>query len=133
MAFAKRVWDQLRATKIEDFLSALERDGYTQDKASKGAVRVYLKKESAAHRRVVIHYHPNKTWGAKFLAGLIADAGWEEPDLVRLGLIDKPLHAKSALETKLVPCDCDGGMVGSNPCPLCGGTRFREIPLPPDV
>jgi len=133
MAFTKHVWDQLRATTVEQFISALERDGYARDKSAKGAVRVYLKKENQTTKRIVIHYHSGKTWGAKFLTGLIADAGWRDADLVRLWLVKKEEKKEDAVETLLVPCDCDGGLVEGKPCPICGGTRFKEVPMPPVV
>jgi predicted RNA binding protein YcfA (HicA-like mRNA interferase family) len=132
MAFTKGVWDQLRATTVEQFIVALERDGFAADPAIRGAVRVFLKPEAKGNRRVVIHYHPRKTWGAKFLKGLLDDAGWKESDLYRLGLV-APISASrpSTLETYLVPCACNLGVLedGSS-CPECGGTRFREVPKP---
>ncbi len=38
-------------------------------------------------RRVVIHYHPNKTYSPKLLKKLLSDCGWDESDLKRLKLI----------------------------------------------
>lgn len=138
MAFSKQVWDQLRALRIEDFIAALERDGFKPDPAASGAVQAYIRKEKPANRRIVLHYHRGKSWGAKFLKGLIDDAGWMLSDLVRLGLVsgvgarELPSPAELSLGTTLVPCGCDGGVLPSGqPCPDCGGSRFREVATPP--
>ena len=132
MALPKQIWDQLRATPIEDFISALERDGFARDNASAGAVQAFIRKEKSGNRRVVLHYHPGKTWGAKFLKGLIDDAGWTLGDLVRLGFVTG-IKKDVPSPTVLVACDCDRGIIGDGqPCPECGGTSFREVPaLPP--
>ncbi|MGC2111150.1 MAG: type II toxin-antitoxin system HicA family toxin [Candidatus Korobacteraceae bacterium] len=86
MAFSQHVWDQLKATTADELIRALERDGYTKDPASKGAMIGYIK-SSGPRRRVVIHYHPRKTYGPALLKGLIADIGWNEHDLKRVKLI----------------------------------------------
>jgi predicted RNA binding protein YcfA (HicA-like mRNA interferase family) len=86
MAFSKHVWDQLKATTADELIRALERDGYRKDPASKGATIGYIK-TTEPKRRVVIHYHPRKTYGPALLKGLIADIGWSEDDLRRLKLI----------------------------------------------
>ena len=38
MAFSKHVWNQIKATTADELIDALERDGYTKDPASKGAI-----------------------------------------------------------------------------------------------
>jgi hypothetical protein len=38
-------------------------------------------------RRGGIHYHPKKTYGAKLLAGLLADIGWTEAEMKKLKLL----------------------------------------------
>jgi predicted RNA binding protein YcfA (HicA-like mRNA interferase family) len=86
MAFRKQVWDQLKSLTADDLIAALKRDGYTQDPASKGAAIAYIKL-GTPRKRVVIHYHPKKTYGAKFLQGLLDDIGWSEADLKRLKLV----------------------------------------------
>ena len=40
-------------------------------------------------RRVVIHYHPKKTYGPGLLKDLVRDIGWTDDDLIRLKLIKK--------------------------------------------
>ena len=86
MAFSKNVWNQLKSTTADEFISALERDGFTKDPASKDATIAYIK-ASSPKKRVVIHYHPRKTYGPGLLKGLIADIGWDEDDLKRVRLI----------------------------------------------
>lgn len=129
MAFTKGVWDQLRTTTADQFIAALERDGFTPDPACKGAVLVYIRFESPKNRTVVLHYHPGKTWSPKFLKGLLDDIGWKEAGLYRVGLVAgeyKPQEEHAA--THLVPCGCDGGVTADGqPCPDCGGLRFREV------
>ena len=77
MAFSKNVWNQLKAITADELISALKRDGYTKDPASKDATISYIKKGSKTER-VVIHYHPRKSYGPKLLTGLLADLGWDE-------------------------------------------------------
>lgn len=131
MAFSQDVWNQIRATTADELIKALEADGYRPDPASSDATRSYIRYKHPQSDRIVIHYHPGKTYGPKLLKSLIADAGWKtEDDLSRVGLINlrtKPLLA--AMMT--VPCGCDGGLTANGiPCPECGGTRFKEIPAP---
>jgi predicted RNA binding protein YcfA (HicA-like mRNA interferase family) len=38
-------------------------------------------------RRVSVHMHPQKTFGARLLKGLLDDTGWTEDDLRRLRMI----------------------------------------------
>jgi predicted RNA binding protein YcfA (HicA-like mRNA interferase family) len=82
VAYDANVWNQLKNFTCDEFLKALEKDGW-KDEERRGAKRCFVK----GSRRIVIHYHPGKTWGAKFLKGLLADTGWTEPDLRRLKLI----------------------------------------------
>jgi len=87
MAFSENVWSQLKNLSADDLIRALKKDGWTQE-GNRGATLGFVKgSESDRRRRVVIHYHPGKTYGAKFLKGLVSDIGWNEPDLKRLKLI----------------------------------------------
>jgi len=131
MAFSKNVWNQLKATTVEEFIDALGKDGFVPDPASSGAELAFIKQTKPENKRIVIHYHPKKTWGAKFIKGLVDDAGWKrEDDLIRVGLVKREAAtADAAPENLLVPCACDRGVLADGrPCPECGGTRFREIP-----
>jgi len=83
MAFDKAVWDQLRNTTANVLINALIADGW-EEEGKRGATRPFYKRPN---KRVVIHYHPKKTYGAKFLKGLIDDIGWSVDDLRRLKLI----------------------------------------------
>jgi predicted RNA binding protein YcfA (HicA-like mRNA interferase family) len=89
MAFPPNVWNQLKNLTADDIISALKRDGWTNDPASKGAIIGYLKKDSAGTviNRITIHYHPKKTYGPKLLQGLLADIGWTIDDFRRLKII----------------------------------------------
>lgn len=83
MAFSKQVWNQLKGKTCEELIAALERDGFLNE-GRRGAVQAYRHSDG---RRVVVHYHPNKTYGANLLKGLIQDIGWSEADMHRLKLI----------------------------------------------
>lgn len=83
--FPKTTWDQLRSVTADNFIRALEKDGWNEDKKGKTAVRGF-KKDG---RRVAIHYHPGKTFGSKLLRGLLKDVGWNEDDFIRLKLVKK--------------------------------------------
>jgi predicted RNA binding protein YcfA (HicA-like mRNA interferase family) len=86
MAFSKQVWDQLRATTADELIAALKKDGYAQDPASADATIAYIK-IGAANKRIVIHYHPRKTYRPKLLKALLDAIGWTEDDMRRLKLI----------------------------------------------
>ncbi len=83
MAFNKAIWDQLKNTTASDLIRALSADDWEED-VRRGATRAFRK---GAGKRVVIHYHPKSTYGAKMLKALINDIGWSEDDLKRLKLI----------------------------------------------
>jgi len=83
MKYSQNVWNQLKNKSPKDLMSALEKDGAICD-VTRGAVQVYRYSDG---RRITIHYHPNKTYGPKFIKGLIDDIGWTEDDLRRLKLI----------------------------------------------
>jgi predicted RNA binding protein YcfA (HicA-like mRNA interferase family) len=85
MAFAPNIWNQIKNTTADEFKKALERDGFAMEGKS-GAVLAFFK-TGPPRRRITIHYHPKKTYGAKLLQGLIDDVGWTEDDLRRLKLI----------------------------------------------
>lgn len=88
MAFARNVWDQLKNTTADDLIKALEKDGWARD-GGRGAKMGFFKSVGGQRLRVVIHYHPSKTFGSRLLQGLIDDIGWSEDDLKRLKLIKK--------------------------------------------
>lgn len=76
------VWDQLKSLTAKDLIRALGRDGWeTEDR--RGATRAF-KKDS---HRVVVHYHPKKTYRPKLLKDLLGKTGWTEDDLRRLKLV----------------------------------------------
>ena len=83
MNFPKNVWDQLKNKTAQDLMSALEKDGAIHD-VSRGAVQVYRYEDG---RRITIHPHPGKTYGPKYLKGLLDDIGWSIKDMKRLKLI----------------------------------------------
>ncbi len=86
---SRAVWDQLKAATADDLIRALERDGWKAEDR-RGATRGFVKNMNGVGRkRVVIHYHPNKTFGAGLLKGLIKDTGWTADDLKRLKLIKR--------------------------------------------
>ena len=83
MSYPKHIWNQIKNKSPKDLMCALEKDGAMLD-ITKSAVYSYRYNDG---RRIVIHYHPNKTYGPKFIKGLIEDIGWDEDDLRRLKLI----------------------------------------------
>lgn len=85
MAFSPNVWSQIKNRTADDLCSALKRDGFELE-GKRGAVLAYYKKSSPP-RRVTVHYHPRKTYGAKLLEAIIESAGWTEDDLRRLKLV----------------------------------------------
>lgn len=42
MAFSKNVWNQLKNITADELISALKRDGYTKDPASRDATISYI-------------------------------------------------------------------------------------------
>ena len=87
MAFSPDVWNQLKNLTADHLIRALQHDGWEKDPSSKGATLAFIKYEGPSRRRIVIHYHPRKTYGAKLLQSLLADIGWTDNDLRRLKLI----------------------------------------------
>lgn len=135
MAFSKHVWNQLKATTADELESALFRDGYKLDPASAGAIRGYIKKTPKGNKRATIHWHPQKSYGAGLLKGLISDVGWtSEDDLRRVGLIAGSRTKKVSVPTYLIPCNaCDRGIAqDGKPCLICGGLGQREVAEPPE-
>ena len=87
MSYSKNVWSQLKNTTAQDIQKALTKDGWSAEK-SVGAIQAYRKEfDDGAVKRVTIHVHPKKTYGAKLLQGLLTDIGWTESDLKKLKLI----------------------------------------------
>ena len=85
MAFPQHVWQQLKNTTADDLVAALKRDGFLRESQKSGAVLGFYR--SLPAKRITIHYHPGKTYGAKLLTAMINSLGWTETDLRRLRLI----------------------------------------------
>jgi predicted RNA binding protein YcfA (HicA-like mRNA interferase family) len=83
VTFPRNVWEQLRNLTADELIAALRRDRWAID-STRGSIRVYRHSDG---RRVAIHYHPQKTYGAKLLRALLDDIGWTTADLRRLKLI----------------------------------------------
>lgn len=86
MGFPSHVWGQIKNITAGELCKALLRDGWACDMKSGGSSRTFMKSGSPP-KRVSIHYHPKKTYGAKMLQGLLDDIGWTEVDLYRLRLV----------------------------------------------
>ena len=84
MKYNRNAWLQIRSITVEELMRALEKDGYKLDSNSNSKLSY---RHSVTKNRIVIHYHPGKSWGDKFLQGLLDDIGWTEKDLRRLKLI----------------------------------------------
>ena len=76
MAYSANVWDQLRNLSVDTIIKALLRDGWKEDSGGKiSGTRPFIKMIENTNHRVVIHYHPGKPYGPKFLKGLLEDIG----------------------------------------------------------
>jgi predicted RNA binding protein YcfA (HicA-like mRNA interferase family) len=74
-----------RGISARQFIRALEADGFVLQRV-RGSHRIY---RHADGRRVVAAYHAlSDTFPVGTLRGMIADAGWRDEDLQRLGLLD---------------------------------------------
>ena len=50
-------------------------------------MHIYRRVDDTGVRRVSVHVHPQKTYGAGLLKGLLKDIGWTVDDLRRLRLV----------------------------------------------
>jgi predicted RNA binding protein YcfA (HicA-like mRNA interferase family) len=74
-----------RGLSARRFIRALESDGYALQRV-RGSRRIYRRGDG---RRVVVAYHAlNDTFPIGTLRAMIVDAGWQDAELLRLGLID---------------------------------------------
>lgn len=74
-----------RGLSARRFIRALEADGFMLQRVS-GSHRIYKRLDG---RRVVVAYHAlNDSFPIGTLRAMIADAGWQEEDLARLGLAE---------------------------------------------
>ena len=80
----KETWDQLKNITAGELVRALERDSWDADETGSSA-KVFINLPQG--KRVTVHFHPHKTYGAKQLKELLDDIGWTETDLKRLKLI----------------------------------------------
>ena len=88
MDYTQNVKDQLRRLTVEKLQKALEKDGWVADPHRSARIPYVLKGENGETlNRVVIHYHPKKTFGLKLLKGLIDQIGWSVEDMQRLKLL----------------------------------------------
>ena len=70
MAFSPNVWNQLKNLTADRLIAALEKDGWTRDQASKGAILGFIKAANPGRNRITIHYHHyhhKKAYGAGLL------------------------------------------------------------------
>jgi len=74
-----------RGVSARQFVRALEADGFALQRV-RGSHRIFRHGDG---RRVVAAYHAlSDTFPIGTLRAMIADAGWEDDDLERLGLIE---------------------------------------------
>jgi len=83
MNYPRNVWDQLKNIGVNELIRALEKSGWKRD-TDTGKTYVYLHPDG---RRVTVHYHPGKTYGAKLLKALLDKIAWSEADLKDVKLI----------------------------------------------
>ena len=86
MNWTPNIWGQVKNLTCDELISAMEKDGWVRDDDKRGATLAYY--NATRKSRVVIHYHPKKTFQSpKLLKNIIADIGWTEEDMKRLKLI----------------------------------------------
>jgi predicted RNA binding protein YcfA (HicA-like mRNA interferase family) len=87
-AFSREVFDRLKNISKQDFIKALERDGFLRDVESRqGAILVYRHPDG---RRVTVHWHPKTGFGRERLHKMLAATRWgTRDDLVRVGIIKR--------------------------------------------
>lgn len=74
-----------RGLSARRFIRALEADGFQLQRV-RGSHRIYKHTDG---RRVVVAYHAlNDTFPLGTLRAMIEDAGWQDEDLRRLGVLD---------------------------------------------
>jgi predicted RNA binding protein YcfA (HicA-like mRNA interferase family) len=75
----------LRNTAVRELIRAIERDGFSLDRAGQTGARIYRHPDG---RRVVIHYHHGSdTLTRKTLRSVLGSLNWTEADLQRLDLL----------------------------------------------
>ena len=91
MFISNDAWQQVKNITAKDLIRALKRDDWEQER-KRGATIGFIKKTRGLpdYDRVVVHFHPKKTYSPKLLKALISDIGWTDSDLIRLKLIKKP-------------------------------------------
>ncbi len=83
MAYSRSTRSQLKNVTPEQIIRSLEKDGWVEREKNR-APRGFHKNG----KYIVIHFHPRKTYQPKLIKKLLEeDAGWDEADLKRLGLI----------------------------------------------
>jgi len=74
-----------RSLSARSFIRALESDGFRLQRV-RGSHRIYRRPDG---RRVVVAYHSlGETFPIGTLRAMIKDAGWQDEDLLRLGLTE---------------------------------------------
>ncbi len=74
-----------RGLSARQFIRALETDGFALQRV-RGSHRIYRHSDG---RRVVVAYHGlSDTFPIGTLHAMIADAGWQDEDLRRVGLLE---------------------------------------------
>jgi len=90
MAITNDAWRQIRNITAEEIIRALKRDGWEQERNRGATIGLRKKKEdSFDYDRIVVHFHPKKTYTPKLLKKNLSDIGWDGSDLIRLKLIKK--------------------------------------------
>ncbi len=84
MSYPSHIWAQLKSITAAELIAALKRDGWECDMAG-GSIQIF--RHPSDGRRVSVHFHPKKTFGARLLKELLADIGWSEADMKRIKLL----------------------------------------------
>jgi predicted RNA binding protein YcfA (HicA-like mRNA interferase family) len=74
-----------RGISARQFIRALHADGFFLKRTPRGSHRIYG--HSDGRRVVVAYHHLSDTFPIGTLRAMITDAGWDQDDLRRLGLI----------------------------------------------
>ncbi|MFC2077434.1 type II toxin-antitoxin system HicA family toxin [Candidatus Bipolaricaulota bacterium] len=86
MAFSKAIHDQIKNLTKQQFIKALERDGFELDQSGRASAILVYRHEDG--RRVTVHWHTRQGFGRDRLKKMLKAVGWtSEEDLRRVRLV----------------------------------------------
>ncbi len=79
---------RLKKIKPKDVIAALTRDGWTQQ-PKKSAEQSFIKIIDGEPKLITIHVHNKEYQVVSFLEEILEPTGWNDEDLVKVGLIKR--------------------------------------------